>query len=304
MNFWIQLLSVAVALVSGGCNPFHNSDAQAPIPELQLVSAWPVESARLLEPSGLTIVDGVLYTVADKIDDTLFRIEIGEEAARLIPHIRFRPPQSGRMDWEGVTADRAGTFYLIAERQARLLRLTPDGTASWAGPDLMTEGREVGLFPKVNAGLEGVVWLGPNHWLAAAEREPRGLVEWWGNDGEARVEASIQSDSPFKSALPLLRLPDYSGLCADGERVYALFRNAHLVVRLEKSDGQWRETAAWSYRHIETRPDLAYQSQTYGQAEGLAVDGQDVYIIFDNNLGPRQAAPRDRRPLLVHARFP
>ncbi len=119
-----------------------------------------------------------------------------------------------------------------------------------------------------------------------------------------RVEAAIRSDSPFKSALPLLRLPDYSGLTADGEQVYALFRNAHLVVRLEKTDGQWRETAAWSYRHIETRPDLAYQSQTYGQAEGLVVDGRDVYLIFDNNLGPRQADSRDRRPLLIHARFP
>jgi hypothetical protein len=304
MGLWIQLIAISAALLAGGCNPLENNHSRQVVPELELVNAWPVESTRLLEPSGLTRVEGVLYTVADKIDDTLFRIRLEDGVARLDPHIRFRPPGNGSMDWEGVTADQTGTFYLIAERQARLLRLTSDGTAAWAGPSLLKEGRQAGLFSKINAGFEGVAWIGPHHWLAAAEREPRGLVEWWETGEDRNVEASLHLDSPFKSVLPLLRLPDYSGLCADGDKIYALFRNAHLVVRLEKDATGWRETAAWSYRHIETRPDLAYRSQTYGQAEGIVVEGQDVYLIFDNNLGPRQADPRDRRPLLIHARFP
>ena len=137
MSFWIQLIAVAAALFSGGCNPLRNPDPPQPIPELQLVAAYPVESSRMLEPSGLTSVDGVLYTVADKIDNTLYRVSLEDDVARLVPHIRFQLPESGRMDWEGVTADQAGTFYLIAERKARLLRLTAEGTATWAGPDLL-----------------------------------------------------------------------------------------------------------------------------------------------------------------------
>jgi hypothetical protein len=304
MTFLIHAFALAAALAAGGCAPLATDQPASRYPDLELVAAYPVEAPQLLEPSGLTLHDGELYTIADKVDNRIYRIERHAESARLVPHIDFRPPESGTMDWEGITRDPGGAFYLISERRGRLLRVTEDGTASWASPDLRAEGRRKGLFTKVNAGFEGIAWLGPNHWLGAVEREPRGLVEWRGDSEDALAEFSAHPDSPFKDTLPLLRIPDYSGLYADDGRVYALFRNAHLVVRLEKREGEWRETAAWSYRHIETDPRWAYRSQTYGQAEGLVVDGRDVHLIFDNNLGPRVGDPRDRRPLLIHARMP
>lgn len=304
MIIWIQLLALAAALATPGCSPRKSAPGDGGIPALELVAALPVEAPRLLEPSGLARHNGTLYTVADKVDDTIYRLEIGPEAVRLVPHLHFDPPARGSMDWEGITVDPGGAFYLISERRGRLLRVTSDGTATWAGPDLRPAGRELGLFSKPNAGFEGVTWLGPNHWLGAVEREPRGLVEWKGSGPEPRIEAMVLTDSPFKEALPLLRLPDYAGLSADSQAVYALFRNAHLVVRMEKRSGAWQETAAWSYREIETDPVRAFRAQTYGQAEGLVVDARDVYLIFDNNLGGRQAAPADRRPLFVHARMP
>lgn len=234
----------------------------------------------------------------------IYRIETTAQEARVVPHLHFDPPQRGAMDWEGITSDAGGTFYLISERRGRLLQVTSDGLSSWATPDLRSQGRDLGMFTKINAGFEGVAWLGPQNWLAAAEREQRGLVEWWGTGEQILVQTEARPDSPFKAALPLLRLPDYSGLDTNGRNVYALFRNAHLVVRLEKTDEGWVETEAWSYRHVETHPEVAYQSQTYGQAEGLVVDGEDVFIVFDNNLGTRFADPTDRRPLFLHARFP
>lgn len=293
-------------LALSGCLPENAGfpDSRSSIPRLELVRALPVETTGYLEPSGLTRVDGRLFTVADKVDNIIYRVETGPESARMVPHLEFIPPEAGTMDWEGITHDPGGSFYLISERRGRLLRVTLDGTATWATPDLRVKARELGLFKKRNAGFEGVTWLGPNHWLGAAEREPRGLVEFKGTAEGVRSEAWDQTFSPFNEALPILRVPDYSGLCMDGGFVYGLFRNAHLVVRLEKQDGEWRETAAWSYRHIETDPRWAYKSQTYGQAEGLVVDGDTVTIIFDNNIGARQADPRDRRPLLVLARFP
>ena len=90
----------------------------------------------------------------------------------------------------------------------------------------------------------------------------------------------------------------------DNGSLYALFRNAHLVVQLERIDGSFEETRAWSYQHIETDPELAYLAQTYGQVEGLAISGREVYLIFDNNLGGRQSNPNDGRPLFIHARMP
>lgn len=305
MMIWLHVLAYAAALATSGCLPAQKDTADsAAIPELELVRAYPVEAPHLLEPSGLTMTDGVLYTVADKVDHTIYRIRLGEETAELSPAIRFTPPDRRTMDWEGITTDRGGSFYLISEQRGRLLQVTSDGTATWASPDLRPAARELGLFAKNNAGFEGLAWLGPNHWLGAAEREPRGLVEWTGIDETVRAEAWLHEDSPYKQALPLLRLPDFSGLHADEGKVYALFRNAHLLIRMEKSDGKWVEKAAWSYRHIETDPRWAYRAQTYGQAEGLVVSGQDVYLIFDNNLGPRMHDSTDRRSLLVHARIP
>ena len=302
---WLHILALAAALATSGCLPGQRDAPESgPIPRLELVRAYPVEAPRMLEPSGLTLFDGVLYTVADKVDHTIYRIGLEAETARLSPAIRFNPPDRRTMDWEGITTDPGGSFYLISEQRGRLLQVTSDGTATWTSPDLRSAGREAGLFAKNNAGFEGVAWLGPNHWLGAVEREPRGLVEWTGSGETVQAGAWLHEASPFKQALPILRLPDFSGLHADAGQVYALFRNAHLLIRMEKRGDQWIEKGAWSYRHIETDPRWAYRAQTYGQAEGLVVSGQDVYLIFDNNLGPRMNDSADRRPLLVHARIP
>ena len=38
-------------------------------PELQLMRAWSIEHPARLDPSGLCLLDGVIYVVSDKIDD-------------------------------------------------------------------------------------------------------------------------------------------------------------------------------------------------------------------------------------------
>ena len=300
----LHFIIFPLVLAHAGCSPLLKAPERAIVTELELVAAYPVEASGYPEPSGLTLLNGMLYSVADKVSGTIFRLEIVGDVARYVPELSIQLPERGFMDWEGITSDPGGAFYLISEERGRILRVMGDGSATWVSPDLRQTGRPLGLFSKSNAGFEGVAWLGPNHWLGAAERETRGLVELKGT-GEARnIEAWSHSDSPYLGKLPLTRLPDYSGLHADGEKVYALFRNAHLVVRLEKRDGNWEETTAWSYAHIETDPRWAYRSQTYGQAEGLVVDGSEVYIILDNNRGAKQADPQDRRSLLIHARMP
>ena len=301
----VHCLAMGFVLMLCGCpRGLHQGrESTGGYRQLELLAALPVDVPGPLEPSGLTEWNGILYTVADKVDDTIYRVEFNADRARLVPAIRFKAPGEG-MDWEGITADAGGSFYLISENHGRALRVTRDGTATWATPDLRKAAAGTGLFAKSNAGFEGIAWLGPNHWLAAVEREPRGLLEWRGNGRSLEITAILQEHSPYSDALPLLRLPDYSGLDTDNGEIYALFRNAHLVVRLERVNGVLKEAEAWSYAHIETDPRWAYRSQTYGQAEGLVVKGRDVYLIFDNNLGGRQADPDDGRPLFVHARLP
>jgi len=318
MWLWVPFV-IAVGLLQFGCR--RESSGNLPdIPGLEMVLVYALDTPQPMEPSGLVFQNGLLLTVADKINDTVFRVALDGDKARLVPHLTFTPPDPGPMDWEGLSTDPEGNLYLISERRGRLLRVRPSGEAAWITPDLREPAAKEGLFAKFNAGFEGVTRLGPGHWLGAVEREPRGLVEWRVPSGplensegpaqfladegqQVHLEAFDMRDSTYMKALPLLRLPDYSGLEAVGDQVFALFRNAHLVVELTRTPEGWEEIDAWTYRHIETNPRWAYKAQTYGQAEGLAIRGRDVFLIFDNNNGGRQSDPEDRRPMLIHARF-
>jgi uncharacterized protein YjiK len=301
----IPLLVLGLALLlNAGCWRNRSASEATAFPEMELVAGYVLDMAVPIEPSGLVQFEETFYTVADKDDATIYRLEFKNESARILPAIQFDPGPLYGMDWEGLSVDPAGNFYLVSEEYARITKVTPDGQRLWTTPDVGEDLREVGLLAKSNAGFEGIAWLGPNHWLTAVEREPRGLVEFRRQGDEFTTEATLQDHSQFSTALPFLRLPDYSGLATDETRIFALFRNAHLIVRLERKNGVFEEVEAWSYRHLETDPRWAYRSQTYGKAEGLVVDGQNAYLIFDNNLGARQSDPNDGRPLFLHLRFP
>ena len=304
MSRIIILYALLCAGLITGCWPANQTAKKQAIAPLELVRAYEVDMPAPLEPSGLTIWNGEFFTVADKDDYTIYKVEIGDSGARMVPFIEFNPPRGYAMDWEGITVDESGNFYLISEYYSRILKVSQDGACEWISPDLSEPSVQIGLFAKSNAGFEGIAWLGPNHWLGAVEREPRGLVEFRSEQGIDHISPIILEQSPFSNVLTLLRIPDFSGLCTDNGAIYAIFRNAHLVVQLERIDGSLQETRAWSYQHIETDPDLAYLAQTYGQVEGLAIHDKDVYLIFDNNLGGRQSDPNDGRPLFVHARMP
>jgi hypothetical protein len=99
----IPLLSLA------GCWPLKQQTP--PVADLDLVAVYTVDMPTPLEPSGLTQYNGELFTVADKDENTIYRVVIDSNVARLVPHIRFTPPNPYRMDWEGISSDPAGNFY-------------------------------------------------------------------------------------------------------------------------------------------------------------------------------------------------
>ena len=98
--------------------------------------------------------------------------------------------------------------------------------------------------------------------------------------------------------MPRERPADFSDLSAADGRVYALVRNAHLVVRLNRSAEGWREERAWSYAATENDPRFVYADTSFGLGEGLAIGPHEVFVVLDNNGQARRAAPADRRALL------
>jgi hypothetical protein len=209
------------------------------------------------------------------------------------------------LDFEGIAVDDS-RLLLVSETRYRVLEVDRSGKARWITPSLQSFGQRANLFQKHNANLEGIAVL-QNGLLLAAERETRGLIELppvrdtvpSEVPSSARVWAMPESIHP----VPPGRGTDFADLTVANDRVYALERNSHLVVRLERTADRWIEREAWSYAQTENDPRFAYKGSPYGVVEGLAIDREHVYLVTDNNRLPRAADPDDRRPqLFVFAR--
>ena len=291
---WNWLKGCAVAGLVGGLG--------AAVPEITPTLVVPVAGPGNFQPSGLAVVDGVLFTVSDKHDDGVYRLDPGatQWTARLAVPLRG-VTAPGKLDLEGVVPDGAGGFFLVSEEQGRVLHIPKAGTAQWLTDDLRTAPavKTAELLRTHNAGFEGLALLAPGHFLLAAERQPRGLVEVNLAETPAHIAAGKMPRSPFTEKG--VRKADFADLAVWHGRVFALVRNLSLVcelVREPTSPAGWREGVAVSYAQTETDPRYRYTDTKYGLAEGLALDDAHLYVIYDNNGDALAADPSDRRARL------
>ncbi len=306
---FVRTLVLCVALV-------WNPPLKGGIPEEMLVlkRSFPVEGPKGIEPSGLCAVNGVLHTVSDKHDDTIFRVEVEGSVARLLPDVTFRAPEHantrGKLDFEAVIPAGGGKgFYVGSEGAGDVLWVSGDGAnASWIGLPIGEATEKAGLFKGANAGIEGLALREKGtRLLVAAERDPRGIALF--SLSQSRTATFIHAESGPPPSSPLFpgRNPDFSDFLTIGTRLFAISRNAERIVELKASarGGEgWREVAAWSYSSALHLPQTEYEHRQFGMAEGFAVVGKSLWIIFDNNRSFLRAGPRDRRPLLLEFERP
>ncbi len=279
------------------------------IAELVLTAALPLEIEGDFQPSALLLHEGELLTVSDKHDDTLFAIERGATSATLRPFVRFEPPtgEPPALDWEGLSAAPGGGWLLASESRLRVLLVEPGdassdaggparGRARWLTPSLHGVGAAKGCFHVPNAGFEGIVFSPPDRLVLAVEREPRALLELGVGHAPAAADVQLMPASVYPAEPG--RHEDFADLTHSRGQLYALVRNAHLIVRLEREPGGWREGRAFSFRNAENDPRYRYESRTYGLAEGLAMSEREVFVVLDNNGQAREADRGDRRPML------
>jgi hypothetical protein len=257
-------------------------------------------------------VSGQLYTVSDKHPHSIFTLKIlPSQVVEAEEAWAFHGPDHS--DLEAIGYDEAlQRFYLADERKCQVLSFDPAtqkldliGT-SWR---LLSQDR--GLFCAFNAGIEGLTVIGDGNggaglMILLAERDPRGYVIARRSDPQAPWEWS-RSVVMESSALPVTdgRTLDFSGACTWQGRLFALQRNHHRVVELKiHQDLTLSELQSWSFEGTERDPKWAFQDQTYGLAEGLAISETELYIVFDNNGDVRRTDPKDRRPLLARFQHP
>ena len=277
----------------------ESARAQSDTVDLEAISVLPVEGPEFNQPSGLFMYNDTLYTVSDKHDDTIFRIELKPDRAVFVPHVRFKASASFgvfSLDLEGITRDEDGSFYLASEGAFAILKVSPDGSdVSWVTTSLRDVGASAGLFQTRGGYLEGITLMRPGRFLVAAERTPCGLIEV-DVAGKQRV-VEIANHGSTNS---------YTGLHREEENVYILQRSTATIRKTIRYLDIDSPSTIWSYAHIVNDPEYLFQHEQFGAktAEGLAMDHDRIYVILDNNNDARRMYPDDLRPLLLIMKRP
>lgn len=296
LRFLYALLSIWTVILAA--TP-QAARAQTDPIRLEAISVLPVEGPESNQPSGLFVHNNTLYTVSDKHDDTIFRIELREDAAVFVPHVRFDPPRPFgvfRLDLEGITRDDDGSFYLASEGAFAILKVDADGKkASWVTTSLRDVGASAGLFQTRGGYLEGITLMARDRFLVTAERQPCGLIEVDMSPVQRIVEIANHGETN-----------SYTGLHREAENVYILQRSDATIRKTIRYLDVDSPSTLWSFAHIVNDPEYLYQHEQFGAktAEGLAMDQDRVYVILDNNNDARRMYPTDYRPLLLIMKRP
>lgn len=303
----VWLLAAVLALVA---LPSLASDW----PELKLSSEHAIDGMPSGNLSGLAMCRGALWGVSDRDDDRIYRFEQRDGAwqAEAMPFSAPPVPDSGlplglkvrswavaavrggELDFEGISCDQAGNFYLVSESHAAVLQVPLQGEPNWLKIDPLMVGRAraSGMLLRFNGLFEGVVInpAGDRLWLAA-ERERRGLValqrqqSLWTCVRSCVLfsEAGVEMQPPqVDKPRPVSR--DFADLALYAGKLFTLERNAYRVCRRDADSGAVER--CWSFA-ADALTEARRYDQLFGVAEALIIDDQGAWIGVDNNNGAR-----------------
>ena len=294
----------------------------APLPELTLLSEHPVEGMTGGNLSGLAVCSGQMWTVSDRDDNVLYRLDTAQTLWRAEPEEINVPavPESdlpanlrsmaklsslvrgGSLDYEGISCDAAGNRYVVSEANAEVLKVPVNGPPTWLKlpAALVEQARAKGMLQHFNAILEGLAVdpQGERLWLAA-EREQRGLLavrregEGWRCKGSCvlRTEPGKEVLPPEIGGKTVSR--DFADLSLFEGKLFTLERSAYRICRRALTTGKTER--CWSFAQEARVPARVYD-KPFAVTEALIVDKEGAWVGIDNNFDRR--ADGETRPIV------
>lgn len=311
----------AFLLLLGPAITFASAQAPPEWPELELVNAYRLSWPGNFQPSGLTACQGKLLTVSDRHDLEIQEIRLGANGqAEVRPFGRFTelpppPPLATAVDvlrqmiltlvgkqydWEGITCDDQGSLYLASEAYSAVLKIPTQGPLHWItlAPHPEIQARK--LLGQANAGIEGVQWLPGNSLMIAAESNPAGLIRCRIDHGLCHPEqVRVLSDTQLP---PDIQTRDISGVSTAAQRLYVLERYHARVCRRDTKD--FKIERCYSFKATEKHPRHAHRGAAWGQAEGLQVLEDRIFLVIDNNGRVLRSDPSSTDTWLFEFRRP
>ncbi|NWD23039.1 esterase-like activity of phytase family protein [Pseudomonas yamanorum] len=301
----------------------------APAAELKLLSEHPVEGMRGGNLSGLALCGKDLWTVSDRDDDQIYRLDISADTWQAetvkinvppVPEsglpfgLRSRTKaasliRGGDLDFEGISCDAAGNRYIVSEAHAAVLQVPVTGEPEWLkiAPGMVREARASGLLLHFNALFEGLAVNpeGNQIWLAA-ERERRGLISikrpqtLWDCDGPCVLLSEAGTEmQPAQMPKAKAVSRNFSDVALFEGKLFTLESSQFQLCRRDTVTAKVEQ--CWSYADEMLAPQRQY-NQPYGLAEALVVDSEGAWIGLDNNFGAR--ADGEKRPVVYRFAAP
>ena len=288
--------------------------------ELELVQAHRLQWPGNFQPSGLTWCRGRFLTLSDRHDLEIqaFDLENPEQPLRRYLQLEWIPEPPPlhspvailrqmiltvfhkQYDWEGITCDDKHNLYLASESFSAVLKVPLQGDSEWITLAPHEAIQHHKLLTGENTGIEGLQWLPGNQLLLAAESRPVGLIRC---QIEGAICNPLQVVVLSEEMTPAtFRADDLSGLSRDGDRIYTLERYLSRVCRRNPSD--FRIEQCGRFRATEHNPRFVHAKVRHGQAEGLLVQGERVFVIIDNNGRSLVAEPNSTDTWLFEFKRP
>ena len=291
-------------------------------PELVLQAEHPVEGMRGGNLSGLALCQGEMWTVSDRDDDQIYRLDTryaewqAEALSIDVPpppesglpwgvrmmHKAVSPLRGGDLDFEGISCDEAGNRYVVSETHAAVLQVPPIGEPAWLkiDPALVRQARGSGMLLHFNALFEGIAVnpQGTQLWLAA-ERERRGLLTLrkqqsvWNCEGGCVVMSEGGLEQPPARLKAKAQQKDFADLALFDGKLFTLERMAYRICRRTPATGEVER--CWSFANDALTEPRRYNSG-YGTAEALSLDAKGAWIGVDN--GNHVRADGEKRPIV------
>ncbi|MBK5441216.1 esterase-like activity of phytase family protein [Pseudomonas sp. TH32] len=318
--------ALAILLLSGLA---ATSVVAAPAAELKLISEHPVDGMRGGNLSGLALCGKELWTVSDRDDDQIYRLDISADTWQAetvkinvppVPEsglpfgLRSRTKaasliRGGDLDFEGISCDAAGNRYIVSEAHAAVLQVPVTGEPEWLkiAPGMVREARASGLLLHFNALFEGLAVNpeGNQIWLAA-ERERRGLISikrpqtLWDCDGPCVLLSEAGTEmQPAHMPKAKAVSRNFSDVALFEGKLFTLESSQFQLCRRDPVTAKVEQ--CWSYADEMLAPQRQY-NQPYGLAEALVMEADGAWIGLDNNFGAR--ADGEKRPIVYRFAAP
>jgi hypothetical protein len=255
---------------------------------LKLKQAFKYENNKNVpEFSGLCIKDGSLYSINDKNENYLYKLNMNTvESTFKVNSLVI----SKGIDFEGICYYN-NSFFAIDERHCKVYKIFNNTVIEYSKEFLKNLDSQK-LIDKGEGGnkqIESFSMLDDSTFIIATERSITTLAKI-NIQGKVLSKTKIPplhyNDSCLPTPLTLQKeivkdANSFSDLCIFQGKAYLLEREKKLIYVVDISTDQFVITKTLSFKNgiIPCEEDHPY----YGAAEGVAIDDKYIYIILDNN---------------------